>query len=72
MANNIDMMDFAYFIGRSEILHWINSTLQLNLSKVEEACSGAVQGKIEVEGNTRVVELKELINGGLASLVDYW
>ncbi|KAF9687870.1 hypothetical protein SADUNF_Sadunf02G0138200 [Salix dunnii] len=27
---------------RSEILHWINSTLQLNLSKVEEACSGAV------------------------------
>ncbi|KAF9663379.1 hypothetical protein SADUNF_Sadunf17G0043700 [Salix dunnii] len=28
--------------------------------------------KIEVEGNARVVELKELINGGLASLVDYW
>ncbi|KAF9660586.1 hypothetical protein SADUNF_SadunfUnG0009800 [Salix dunnii] len=27
---------------------------------------------IEVEGNARVVELKELINGGLASLVDYW
>ena len=28
--------------------------------------------KIEVEGNASVVELKELINGGLASLVDYW
>ncbi|KAJ6735424.1 MICROTUBULE-ASSOCIATED PROTEIN RP/EB FAMILY MEMBER [Salix purpurea] len=42
MANNIGMMDSAYFVGRSEILHWINSTLQLNLSKVEEACSGAV------------------------------
>ncbi|KAJ6919635.1 hypothetical protein NC651_013548 [Populus alba x Populus x berolinensis] len=42
MASNIGMMDSAYFVGRSEILCWINSTLQLNLSKVEEACSGAV------------------------------
>lgn len=36
------MMDSAYFVGRSEILSWINSTLHLNLSKVEEACTGAV------------------------------
>ncbi|CAI0405718.1 unnamed protein product [Linum tenue] len=42
MATKIGMMDAAYFVGRSEILAWINSTLQLNLSKVEEACSGAV------------------------------
>ncbi|XP_023732424.1 microtubule-associated protein RP/EB family member 1C [Lactuca sativa] len=42
MATNIGMMDAAYFVGRSEILSWINSTLRLNLSKVEEACSGAV------------------------------
>ncbi|KAK4393257.1 Microtubule-associated protein RP/EB family member 1C [Sesamum angolense] len=43
MATNIGMMDSAYFVGRSEILAWINSTLHLNLSKVEEACTGAVQ-----------------------------
>ncbi|GAB2282652.1 Microtubule-associated protein RP/EB member 1C [Dionaea muscipula] len=43
MATNIGMMDSAYFVGRSEILAWINSTLHLSLSKVEEACSGAVQ-----------------------------
>ncbi|CAM8910941.1 unnamed protein product [Rhodiola kirilowii] len=34
MATNIGMMDSAYFVGRSEILQWINSTLQLTLSKV--------------------------------------
>ncbi|CAH9069246.1 unnamed protein product [Cuscuta europaea] len=43
MASNIGMMDPAYFIGRSEILAWINSTLHLSMSKVEEACTGAVQ-----------------------------
>ncbi|XP_058772817.1 microtubule-associated protein RP/EB family member 1C [Vicia villosa] len=42
MATNIGIMDAAYFVGRSEILYWINSLLQLNLTKVEEACSGAV------------------------------
>ncbi|KAL5556929.1 hypothetical protein UlMin_039165 [Ulmus minor] len=42
MATKIGMMDPAYFVGRSEILTWINSTLNLSLSKVEEACSGAV------------------------------
>lgn len=36
MAAHIGMMDGAYFVGRSEILAWINSTLHLNLSKVEE------------------------------------
>ncbi|PKA55994.1 Microtubule-associated protein RP/EB family member 1C [Apostasia shenzhenica] len=40
---NIGTMDSAYFVGRNEILAWINATLQLNLSKVEEAASGAIQ-----------------------------
>lgn len=36
MATNIGMMDSAYFVGRNEILAWINDTLSLNLSRIEE------------------------------------
>lgn len=36
MATNIGMMDSAYFVGRNEILSWINTRLHLNLSRIEE------------------------------------
>lgn len=36
------MMDPAYFVGRREILAWLNGTFQMNLGKIEEAASGAV------------------------------
>ena len=35
-------MDGAFFVGRKEIVDWINSTLSINLMKVEETASGAV------------------------------
>ena len=36
----LGMMNEAYFVGRGELLHWINNLLQLNYSKVEQCCSG--------------------------------
>ncbi|KAE9609620.1 hypothetical protein Lal_00006698 [Lupinus albus] len=43
MVSSIGIMDSAYFVGRNEILNWINNRLHLNLSRVEEAAPGAVQ-----------------------------
>eukprot|EP00602_Paraphysomonas_sp_CaronLab_P010138 CAMPEP_0185030316 /NCGR_PEP_ID=MMETSP1103-20130426/17211_1 /TAXON_ID=36769 /ORGANISM="Paraphysomonas bandaiensis, Strain Caron Lab Isolate" /LENGTH=311 /DNA_ID=CAMNT_0027565395 /DNA_START=25 /DNA_END=960 /DNA_ORIENTATION=+ len=40
--SNIGMMDGAFFVGRKEIVDWINQTLQINISKVEQTCSGAI------------------------------
>ena len=46
MAESFGMMDGAYFVGKNEILKWINSTYKLNLSKIEHACTGAVYCQI--------------------------
>ncbi|KAH8050570.1 hypothetical protein JL722_11223 [Aureococcus anophagefferens] len=38
----VGMMDAAYFVGRRELLDWINTTLELNVQRIEDTCSGAV------------------------------
>jgi len=42
MATSIGIMDSAYFVGRNEILSWINKRLQLNLSRIEEVINIAL------------------------------
>uniref|UniRef100_K3WSI4 EB1 C-terminal domain-containing protein n=1 Tax=Globisporangium ultimum (strain ATCC 200006 / CBS 805.95 / DAOM BR144) TaxID=431595 RepID=K3WSI4_GLOUD len=39
---NIAMMDGTYFVGRKEILDWVNGICFTSLSKVEQTCTGAV------------------------------
>ena len=35
-------LPIAYFVGRREIIEWINQTCELSLSKIEDTASGAV------------------------------
>ena len=38
--SNIGMMDQAYFVGRVELLNWLNELLALDYTKVEQTCTG--------------------------------
>ena len=42
MSDVFGMMDNAYFIGKTEIIKWINETLKMNITRVEQACTGAI------------------------------
>ncbi len=42
MSVTFGMMDNAYFIGKTEIIKWINETLKMNITRVEQACTGAI------------------------------
>jgi hypothetical protein len=51
MATSIGIMDSAYFVGRNEILTWINNRLQLNLSRIEEVTHSHFNQKTIYEMN---------------------
>lgn len=53
-------IDSAYFLGRGEILGWINNTLGLNLTKVEETSTGAVACQLMDALHPGVVPMKKV------------
>lgn len=36
---SVGMMDPAYFVGKVELLTWLNDLLKINYTKVEQVCS---------------------------------
>ena len=42
MSDKFGMMDSAYFTSKSEILKWLNNTLKLNVTRIEQASTGAI------------------------------
>jgi microtubule-associated protein, RP/EB family len=46
MTDSIGIMEGAFFVGKNEILNWINQTYKLNMAKIEQACTGAVYCQI--------------------------
>jgi RP/EB family microtubule-associated protein len=43
---SISLMDGTYFVGRKEILDWVNGLCGLSLAKIEQTCTGAVACQI--------------------------
>ena len=37
----VGMMDAAFFVGKNELLSWLNDLLQLSYTKVEQCANGA-------------------------------
>jgi hypothetical protein len=48
-GSSIGIMDPAYFVGRKEILTWVNDTFSLNYTKIEDTASGRQPNSIAVE-----------------------
>ena len=44
------MMEGAFFVGRFELLNWLNDLLQLDYTKVEQCASGKTAAQSQTPG----------------------
>jgi RP/EB family microtubule-associated protein len=59
-GKDIGMMNPAYFASRTELLQWVNSTLQLNITKVEDMSNGAAYYQLMDALYPNVVQLSKI------------
>ena len=62
MASTTGMMAPAFFVGRNELISWVNDLLGLRLTKVEQCASGAVYCQImdAAHRTTEVVPMRRV------------
>mmetsp|Transcript_111822 Transcript_111822/g.198066 ORF Transcript_111822/g.198066 Transcript_111822/m.198066 type:complete len:340 (+) Transcript_111822:78-1097(+) len=59
-ASSVGMMEGAFFVSRGELLQWVNSLLQVNLTKVEQCASGSIYCQIVDACHTGSVAMKKV------------
>ena len=45
-GDSIGMMEGAFFVGRGELIQWVNELLEVNITKVEQCATGAIYVQI--------------------------
>lgn len=56
----LGMMDSAFFVSRTDLLSWLNGSLQLNVTKVEQCANGAVYCLIVESCHPGTVAMKKV------------
>jgi RP/EB family microtubule-associated protein len=62
------IMDPHYFLSKADLLGWINETLSLRLSKVEDTANGAVACQIMDALHPGMVPFKKLVRVSVRAL----
>jgi RP/EB family microtubule-associated protein len=57
---SIGTMNEAYFVGRKELLLWVNTNFKLNYDKIENVCTGALHCQIMDALHPGVVPLSKV------------
>jgi microtubule-associated protein, RP/EB family len=58
--SGIGMMDPAFFVGRNELLSWLNQLLNLRIQKVEQCASGAIYCQIMDAAHLNIVPIHKV------------
>ena len=54
------MMDPAFFVGRNELVLWVNTLLRMKIQKVEQCASGAIYCQIMDAAHPNIVPMHKV------------